>query len=242
MDLGTRTIRSAGRTSGSIEITLPVKLQVLKEVACRLSVRDGPRPEIVLQPDISSAVHLFELLWQKLELGLAEVGELGDFSPADFTARLFPARHWHARPPLAYSDALTVLRLLEARDDRGPEALARLLASLAMVAGQRLGLEGALALAFGDAVAYLITGWSAGLGTDFERGMAHRTFLGAGRASHQPTGSPFDDEVWLKARSSLVRVYDKFRAWQDDPAAYATERRKWYWALTVESEAFAAAS
>jgi hypothetical protein len=107
------------------------------------------------------------------------------------------------------------------------------LAFLAVAASYRLGLEGALALAFGDAVAYLITGTPAGLGTDFERGMAHRTFWGDGRAQ-QPLGSPLDDRVWQQARPGFRRVYDQFHAWQKNPEAYSAAREKWYRALTVE--------
>lgn len=233
MYLGTRRIRSAGRTSGSVEITLPVRLQILEGFECRLLVRDGPRPEVVLQPDLSGAQALFHDLWQKLQLGLAEVDEIGDFSLADFALALFPPRHWEERPPLAYADALTVLRQRTAHEDRDPEALARLLAFLAVVAGYRLGLQGALALAFGDALAYLITGVPAGLGTDFERGMAHRTFWGQARAQW-PLGSHFDQETWQEAQPGLRRLYDQFRTWQEDPEAYAADREKWYRALTVE--------
>ncbi|MBU0703252.1 MAG: hypothetical protein KKC18_05235 [Chloroflexi bacterium] len=233
MYLATRRIRSAGRTSGSIEITLPAQLQVLEGAECRLTVRDGPRPEIVLQPDLSAAQTLFHTLWQRLSLGLGEIDEVGDFSPGDFTLALFPPRHWQERPPLAYADGLAVLRQRAGQGDCEPEALTRLVAFLAVAAGSRLGLEGALALAFGDAVSYLITGTSAGLGTDFERGMAHRTFWVEGRAQ-QPLGSPCDDQVWQQARPGFRRVYDQFRAWQEDPEAYASDREKWYRALTVE--------
>jgi hypothetical protein len=233
MYLGTRRIRSAGRTSGSIEITLPTQLQVLEGVECRLMVRDGSRPEIVLQPDLSTAQALFNALWQRLRLGLGEVDEIGDFSPADFTLALFPPRHWQERPPLAYADALAVLRQRTRQENRDPEALTRMLAFLAVAAGYRLGLKDALALAFGDALAYLITGTPAGLGTDFERGMAHRTFWGEGCAQH-PLGSPFDDQVWQQARPGLRRVYDQFRTWQEDTEAYAAAREKWYRALTME--------
>lgn len=233
MYLGTRSIRSAGRTSGSIEITLPATLQVLEGVPCRLMVRDGPRPEIMLQPDLSAAQALFRTLWQKLRLGLGEVEELGDFSPGDFTLALFPPRHWQERPPLAYLDALAVLHQQAGRAHHGADALTRLLAFLAVAAGNRLSLNGALALAFGDAVAYLITGTPAGLGTDFERGMAHRIFWGEERA--QPlASSAFDEQVWQQARPGLRRLYDQFRAWQEDPDAYAAARQKWYRALTVE--------
>ena len=244
MYLGTRRIRSAGRTSGSIEITLPAQLQVLEGVKCRLMVRDGPRPELVLQPDLSAAQALFETLWQKLSLGLGEIDEIGDFSPADFTLALFPPRHWQERPPLAYTDALAILPspLSRGRErgsgaqgggGEGTDALTRLLAFLAVAASYRLSLNGALALAFGDAVAYLIVGTPAGLGTDFERGMAHRTFWGEGHAQ-QLLGSPFDDRVWQQARLGFRRVYDQFRAWQEDPEVYASAREKWYRALTVE--------
>jgi hypothetical protein len=233
MYLVTRRIRSAGRTSGSIEITLPAQLQVLEGVKCRLMVRDGPRPEIVLQPDLSAAQSLFDALWQKLGLGLGEIDDIGEFSPADFTLALFPPRHWQERPPLAYADALAILRQRSGQEDREPEALPRLLAFLAVAASYRLGLNGTLALAFGDAVAYLVAGTPAGLGTDFERGMAHRTFWGDGRAQ-QPLGSPFDDQVWQQARTGLRRVYDQFRTWQEDPEVYAAAREKWYRALTVE--------
>lgn len=243
MYLTTRKIRSAGRTSGSIEITLPAQLQLLEGVECGLMVRDGPRPEIVLQPDLSAAQSLFQELWQQLRLGLGEIDEIGDFSPADFTLTLFPPRHWQERPPLAYADALTILRRRDLAlsaplppqswGERGEGAMTRLLTFLAVAAGYRLGLEGALALAFGDAVAYLITGASAGLGTDFERGMAHRIFWGEGPAQ-QPLGSPFGDRVWQQARSGFRRVYDQFRTWQENPEAYAAAREKWYRALTVE--------
>ena len=233
MFLGTRKIRSAGRTSGSIEITLPTELHILEGTECRLMVRDGPRPEIVFQPELSAAQALFRELWGKLRLGLAQVDEIGDFCPSDFAIALFPSPHWQERPPLAYADALSVLHRRSGRRDGDPEAATRLLAFQAVVGGYRLGLEGALALAFGDALSYLITGTAAGLCTDFERGMAHRIFWGEGQAP-QAVRSPFHDAVWVQARPGLRRVYDQFRTWQENPDTYAAARENWYRALTVE--------
>jgi hypothetical protein len=198
-------------------------------------VREGPRPEIVLQPDLSAARALFESLWTELGVGLGGIGELGEFSPADFTLTLFPPQHWQERPPLAYVDALTVLRREADPGKQEPEALTRILAFLAVVAGSRFGLRGVLALAFGDAVAYLITGTPAGLGTDFERGMAHRILWGEGLA--RPLVSvPFEDIVWQQAQGGLLRVYDQFRIWQENSQAYTSAREKWYRALMVEME------
>ncbi len=234
MYLTTRRIRSAGRSSGSIEVTLPPELRSLEGVKCRLTVRDGSRPEIVLQPDLSAAQELFRTLWQKLRVGLNNVDEIGDFSAADFTLALFSPRHWQEHPPLAYVDALTVLRQRsEKSGGDGSESLTRLLASLGVGAAHRLALANALALAFGDAIAYLLIGRSTGLGTDFERGMAHRIFWGKGEAE-RPMGSPFEDEVWEQAQEDLRQVYEQFRAWQDNPQAYAAARERWYRALSVE--------
>ena len=52
MDLGVRQIRSAGKGSGSIELTLPADLRDLVGLQCRIMLRDGSRPDIVLQPDL----------------------------------------------------------------------------------------------------------------------------------------------------------------------------------------------
>ena len=76
MDFGKRNIRSAGRSSGSVEITLPVELAILEGIACRLSLRDGLVPEIVLQPDLLVVMPVFEKLWSLLRLGLEETGEI----------------------------------------------------------------------------------------------------------------------------------------------------------------------
>jgi hypothetical protein len=227
-----RRIRSAGRTSGSVEITLPAELQVLEGLECRIVVRDGPRPEIVLQPDVSLAQSVLKELWRKLRVGLGEIGEIGDFSAGDFNMALLPPRHWQDRPPLAYADALAVGREQPWPMGDGRGALGRLLAFLAVAAAYRTGLVGPLALAFGDAVSYLITGATVGLGTDFERGMAQMAFWG--KTNGQVTGSCFNDEVWQKAQPGFRRVYDRFLEWQQHPEAYATVREHWYKALTLE--------
>jgi hypothetical protein len=232
MYLGLRKIRSAGRTSGSIEITLPTDLHILEGVECRLVVRDGPNPEIILQPELSVAQRIFEELWRKLQLGYAEIGDIGHFASEEFSLALFPPRHWQTRPPLAYSDALVVAQSGNKAHVKAPEALARLLAFLSLGAIYRLGLKAPLALAFADATAHLMTGVSAGLGGDFERGLAHRVFWGD-RAS-QDLGSALDDAVWRKAAPGLYRVCEQFRIWQRDPKAYTNARDTWYRALRLE--------
>jgi hypothetical protein len=233
MLLGIRKIRSAGRTSGSIEITLPTQLHILEGIECRLTVQDGLQPSIMLQLDLSKARVFFREMWQKLRLGLSDVDDIGDFSPANFMLTLFPPPHWQERPPLVYADALAVLGQRAGQNDHDPQSLARLLAGLTTGAGYRLGLKGALALAFGDAVSYLITGTPVGLSSAFERGMACRVF---GSSEHTPqlVGSCLDNQLWQQARPELRRVYDQYQTWQSNPETYITAQKKWYHALEVE--------
>ena len=236
MYLGTRKIRSAGRTSGSIEITLPSELQVLLGVSCQLTVRNGTRPEIVLQPDLTGAHVLFQTLWDCLRLGLMDINEIGEFALVDFTLTLFPPSHWQDHPPLVYAEGLIVARARHngsAQTGRSLEAATHCLASLATVSAGRLGLTGVLALAFGDAVPYCLFGIAAGLSTEFELGMAHRAFWN-GQTRAVQTGSPFDTEIWLKAQPGFQRVYEQFRIWQAHPDRYDDARDKWHRALSME--------
>jgi hypothetical protein len=210
-----------------------VQLQDLEEVECRLIVRDGARPEIVLQPELATAHAVFQELWRNIRVGLGEAGDIGDFDASDFTLALFPPQHWHIRPPLAYADALAVLHQRAGREQRTPEALPRLIAFLTVAAAYRLGLQNGLALAFGEVVAYLLTGNPASIGSDFERGLAHRIFWGNTSPTHKD-GLPLDEHVWQGAQPGLHRVLDQFQIWQDAPESYARARETWYIALTVE--------
>ena len=243
MHLGMRKIRSAGRTSGSVEITLPTMLQVLEGTECQLIVRDGPRPEIVLQPDLSLAQDLFLALWRKIQIGLGSVGELPDFSLADFTLTFFPLQHWQERPPLAYADALTISQqhnpagVANNHPVGSEDALARILASLDVSAGYHLGLRGAMALALGDSLVYLVTANPTSLGADFERGMAHRLFWGENSLPH-PFTNPFDDRDWQQARQGFKKVFDQLLSWQETPTICIGARDQWYRALTVELKNF----
>ena len=176
MYLGSRKIRSAGRTSGSIEITLPVKLHALMGISCNIEIRDGLRPEIVLQPNLATVQGLMRKLWGRLSVGVSSIGDIGDFRFSDFTVSIFPMQYWKDRPPLSYADAIQTLESLSATNEYKHDGFSRLIAFMAVRAGSLLGLESHFALAFGDSVAFLTTGYSTSIGADFERGMAYRLF------------------------------------------------------------------
>ena len=235
MHLGSRKIRSAGRTSGSIEITLPVRLQSLEGISCTIEVRDGLRPEIVLQPNVSDAQEFMRLLWGKLSIGFSETGDIGEFRLGDFTISIFPTQYWTDRPPLCYADALHTLETWHEQREYRHEELGRLFACLAVQAGKTLGLGGEVSLAFGGALAYLITRRPVGLGTDFERGMAYR-LLGEEARNVAYRGDLLDDATWKLLASGVRDVFDQFFLWQETLELYEEDRNNWYRALALEME------
>jgi hypothetical protein len=242
MHLAKRKVRSAGRTSGSVEITLPVEVQALVGIECEIILQDGVRPQIVLQPDLSVAQALFIELWEMLRRGLGAVGDIGDFALSDFNVALVPPRHWYERPPLSYNDALTLQRYIEQKASssriQSSVALLRLITFLAINASYRLGIKGQLAIAFGDALGYLVTGASGGHGSEFERDAALAAY-GAGQrlVAGQIEALSIEGD-WTVAREGLQRVHELFAAWQADPAEYQAARDRWWQArITVEAGA-----
>jgi len=234
MYVSTSKIRSAGRTSGSIEITLPPALQAFTGLGCRVVVRDGLQPEIVLQPGFSDVWSLLEALWGKLSHALGAAESIGEVAPGAFMLTLLPPRHSQRGLPLAYSDLVTLGKGGEKPAKDGLEALARVLSVLAAAIALELGLEQKFALGFGDAVAYVVTEVSVGFGTDFERSMA----VSLSRQAHFRPPLPFsafDDEFWLECEPALRRILDQFRSWQSKPERYEAAQQLWHRALQCES-------
>jgi hypothetical protein len=236
MLFGSRKVRSAGRTSGSVEITLPARMQILEGVECRLTLRDGAHPEIVLQPDVSVADTIFGELWERLRVAFAQIGDTGEFSLADFNVGLLPPRYWHDRPPLSYQDALAIHRArVEGAPFQPGSGVNHLITFLSVGAAYRLGLEGRFALAFGIVVGYLASGISAGHGTDFERDAALGLFEGAPGQAAESVGALFNKERWEEAQAGFKRIYGRFLEWQRSPGEYDGARQRWWEALTLEN-------
>lgn len=240
MQLAKRRIRSAGRTSGSVEITLPVEMQALEGIECNIVLRDGTKPEIIVQPDLSVAQGLFIELWRMLRVGLGAVGDVGEFSLSDFNVGLFPPRYWHDRPPLAYEDALNTQsyfsRDVPSERVQRSAALQRLIAFLAIDAAHRLGLAGRLAVAFGDAAGYLVTGIDGGHGSEFEQVAALDAFDQGDSLMAGQIASLSIDSEWQAARDGLKRVYDLFVQWQENLSEYQAAKERW-WRQSVRVEA-----
>ncbi|MFQ6030292.1 MAG: hypothetical protein ACE5Q6_22690 [Dehalococcoidia bacterium] len=161
MELDQRRIRAAGRTTGSVEITLPRMLGELEGVECQILVHDGSGPEIGLRPDLTPALSVIEGLWGVLQRSLATVADIGDVPWEGLDLALFPTGYRPGRTPISYLD------VLKASDGHRPAtatprdralALSRVVAALSLQAGLRLGLKPERAARVGAVVSYLCTG------------------------------------------------------------------------------------
>jgi hypothetical protein len=214
--IGIRKVRSAGRASGSIEITLPPELAALEGMDCRIMLRDGARPEIVLEPDLAPAVAIFTRAWARLRTLLRLAGDIGEFPAQECELALLPGQRQNGRPLLIFSYAWRVSLLGQHAGETASvmpvtecrAALAGLLAPLATVAGHRLGLVSAMAAAFETGVARRI--WDETCGPD--------------ALPLDPLAPQRQDE---QAQQALQRIVSQFRAWQEHPDAYALARAQW---------------
>ncbi len=236
--IGERNIRSAGRGSGSVEITLPVDLGVLEGVTCHVELRDGLVPEIVLRPDLGFLLPVLDAVWARLAIGLETVDEIGGFSEADYVVGLFPETGLGDRPALAYADGLLVQR--QPRPDganggdgwiRSLEAYARLIEAMATAAGGRLGLSIAMATLFGNQIAFTATGAPVAMIDAFARSSLAESSSEVGWCN----GDPLAEACWVAARPRLARLYDRLAHWDEDDAGLQKEREHWYRARRVET-------
>lgn len=231
-----RKVRSAGRTSGSIEITLPPEMDRLEGIECRLILRDGARPEIVIQPDISIAEIIFEELWERLRIGLHQIRDIGSFNLADFNVSFLPPRHWHERPPLSYRDAIAIYRANQGQLQLDRSDLSHVITFLAVGAAYRLGLEDRYALVFGVIIGYLVSGISAGHGTDFEQDAALEAFQHYSDPALFCTDTLFKTKQWEEAQNDFRCIYDQVWRWQSNPDAYEVDRHRWWEKLELSTK------
>jgi hypothetical protein len=233
MFLGTRKIRSAGGRNGDIEVTLPAALKSLIKLRCRIVVRDGAEPEIVLQPDLAKARSLIGALWRKLALALGAPEIVDDLDPSAVALTLLPPRQGERGGPLAYADIIRLGRGREEWSEDDTAALGRILSALTASLGQALGLHQTFASAFGEAFAFAVTQAPADDGNGFERSVSAGHF----RDARVGPPAPLDDEFWQACAPALRRIYRQFLDWQDHPDRYEAAREQWSRALPDDAPA-----
>ncbi|WP_203076558.1 hypothetical protein [Falsiroseomonas ponticola] len=233
MEFGTRSIRSAGQGSGSVEVTLPPAFRGLAGLPCRVALRDGLRPELVLQPELAGARaafgHLWALLSDALDLGAQAV------PLAECAITLWPAAEAPgAMPRLAWADGLA----LAGRPPHEAAALARSLAALAQIAAGRRGIGAALSQDFGAACAQALGGIviHPAMQSACDIGAALLAAGGLGQdpvlalAAGDARGDAFRDAALPRLRLLAEQHLD----WTDDPARHASLLVAWRRGVALE--------
>jgi hypothetical protein len=236
MDLGVRQIRSSGRGSGSIELTLPAGLRDLVGLPCRILLRDGNRPDIVVQPDFCPAEQAFSRIWRAMAAALlCDEAEAPALPLAAFTFGLNPRIGGGDVPFLCWRDGL----MLAAAPPHEPEAVSRTLAALGQVMADPLRIDPALALAFGVACGHLVAGVPPGSGRsescDIAAAAMRFDYTSAnalvGAAMQAPMTSQLacaagvaDPAFWRHAIPKLTAIADLFADWTADPSSHAALR------------------
>ena len=235
MYLGSGRIRSAGRTSGSIEITLPPALQAFTGLGCRVVVRDGLQPEIVLQPDFADAAPRLEALMGSAVVGLGRERAGRRLQPERFHADAAAAAAFAARP---------AARLFRHRDiQRSGEDCARAASWKRSPGSCRYWLRQSPAN----------SAWSA------PSLWASATRWPTWSRRSRPASAPISNAAWRQAcrgkrisgrgcrwthstmssgRSANRRCgasHEQFRAWQGEPERYEAAQQQWYRAFQCES-------
>lgn len=233
MDLGVRQIRTAGKGSGSIELTLPADLRALVGLPCRIMLRDGSRPDIVLQPDLRGALSSFSALWTAMAgVILREDADPPSLPLPAFSFGLQPRAGGGDLPFLCWRDGLT----LAAPPPYDPAAISRTIAAFGQVLAADLKIAAALAAGFGAACGYLLAGVAANVdgqeACDLAAAALHRTIEApTQRAS---VDGFLGDDFWRQAAPLLWATTDLFAAWTADPTAHAALRAAWRRGRTIE--------
>jgi hypothetical protein len=233
MDLGVRQIRTAGKGSGSIELTLPADLRALVGLPCRIMLRDGSRPDIVLQPDLRGALSAFSLLWTAMAgILLRQDADPPSLPLPAFSFGLQPRAGGGGLPFLCWRDGLA----LAASPPYDPATLARTIAAFGLVLASDLEIAPALAAGFGAACGYLLCGAPANAdgqeACDLAAAALHRTHQA--QAPLASIEGALDDDVWHRAAPLLIATADLFAAWTADPAAHIALRAAWRRGRTIE--------
>lgn len=232
MDLGVRQIRTAGKGSGSIELTLPTDLRDLVGVPCRIILRDGSRPDIVLQPDLQTAHRAFSALWQAMAATLLREGANPPALPvAAFGFGLQPRSSGGGTPFLCWRDGLA----LAASPPHEAGAVSRTVAAFGHALASALDIDPALASGFGAACGFMLSGI---LATCDAQEACDLAALHLGQSNVPPplnrAGDAMGSAFWRLAGPSLAATADLFAGWSMDPSGHATLRAAWRRSRTIE--------
>ena len=248
MDLGVRQIRTSGKGSGSIELTLPTDLRDLVGLPCRIILRDGSRPDIILQPDLRRAHQAFSEIWQTMATALVHGdAEIPTLPLPAFGFGLHPRSGGGDLPFLCWRDGLA----LAAPAPHDLYAVSRTLAALGHAMAVILNIDTTLAFAFGAACGYVVSGvlpTSDGQeACDIAAVALHVSYPNSNLLGEAGVPAPAaviaacaagiaDEIFWRHATPLLAAVVDLFTEWTADPSSRAALRAAWRRGRTIEMD------
>jgi hypothetical protein len=227
MDLGVRQIRTAGKGSGSIELTLPAEFRDLVGLPCKVTLRDGSHPDIILRPDLARVHQAFSDLWQRMvEAVLPD--DPSAFPSTAFGFGLRP-RIGGEEPYLCWRDGLA----LAGPPPHEAEALCRTLAAFGQVLAPDLGIDPLLTAQFGTACGWRLTGASC-----LPDAQEIQDLVSLHLAPYRPALAASDQEIneafWETAAPQLNALADLFGDFSVNSANYARLRAAWRRGRCVE--------
>lgn len=231
MDLGVRQIRTAGKGSGSVELTLPGELRHLVGLPCRITLHDGVRPDIVLQPDLTPAFNALSAVWRTLAhilSGATGARETGRFPAAAFTFGLQPRQSAIGAPYLSWQDGIAL-----AACDPHYTAAARCIAACATQYAGEIDIAAIMAAPFGAVCGFLGCGGLAFPEWQEPCDIAASELAASGfwhpGAAWQAAPDARADRFWSLLAPSLLAAARLFTGWSrpdtDYPALCAAWRR-----------------
>jgi hypothetical protein len=240
MDLGIRQIRTAGKGSGSIELTLPAELRDLVGLPCRILLSDGSRPDIVLQPDLRQARDIFASIWNAMASALLPLdggregrGHLPELPLSAFSFALQPRSPNGERPFLSWRDGLA----LAAAAPHDPQAVSRTIAALGQALAGKLDIDPAFAGGFGAACGFLLAGVATSSDEQEARDLvadALRPHIVPDRTAEACACGIMSDVFWHYATPKLSAIAEVFLGWNADPAGHAALRAAWRRGRAIE--------
>jgi hypothetical protein len=114
------------------------------------------------------------------------------------------------------------------------EAFARIIESMATVAGGQLGLSNDRGGLFGNQVAYVVSGEMIDARDAFARSLVLQS-SSEPRDAGWCRKAPLSADSWRRAQSTLMNVYDQFKSWDNEPGTFTKERELWYRARRFEA-------
>jgi hypothetical protein len=218
MNLGTRPIRTSGKGSGSVEVTLPATLRPMVGLICRIWLHDGARPDIVLSPDLSPARAAFAQFHASLASVLTPSAPPPPWRAEDFGMSVSPRAETGGLPTLAWSDGLAL-----AAGEANGATIARVAHAALLSLAAPLALAPQVAPVFAAAGAVLLSGQI------LAPAWQEATDLAAARLPQglwRPLLSAAwrTEEFWQDATPPLTALLALARCWSTTPTLLAEVR------------------